>query len=276
MGLNNNHLTDFKEKPINFTISLLKKIGIKTFGYTRGTVNENRPQVPLIIKAKGVTIGFLGYCDIFMIVNPERFHYTCIIRQGNGTIGPSIYTDENAIRDVIALKKKVDVVAVVMHWGVEHQLTNLSESQLRIYVHLRNLGVQLVIGSHPHVLQAHTIAKSSFTAFSLGNFLFEPTGPTRYEPSSFYYNKDPAPKIFKGFMKYVMANPNLPNLQSRILRVRVNKKGFVSAQYLPLKIGFDNRLPDFKCFRPQPLQPARWIDVCRKNDKECLRFQTGL
>lgn len=45
MGLNNNHLTDFQEKPINFTISLLKKVGIKTFGYTYGTVEENRPQV---------------------------------------------------------------------------------------------------------------------------------------------------------------------------------------------------------------------------------------
>lgn len=68
-----------------------------------------------------------------------------------------------------------------MHWGIEHQ-TNLSESQLRSYVHLTNLGVQLVIGGHPHVLQAHTVAKSSFTAFSLGNFLFEPTGPYRYKP----------------------------------------------------------------------------------------------
>ncbi|KXJ21186.1 Capsule biosynthesis protein CapA [Exaiptasia diaphana] len=52
LGLNNNHLTDFKEKPIKFTVNLLNKIGIKTFGYTSGTIKENRPQSILISLSK--------------------------------------------------------------------------------------------------------------------------------------------------------------------------------------------------------------------------------
>ncbi|XP_020917057.2 uncharacterized protein LOC110254415 [Exaiptasia diaphana] len=175
LGLNNNHLTDFKEKPIKFTVNLLNKIGIKTFGYTSGTIKENRPQIPLIVNVRGIKIGFLGYCDIFKVKNLETFHYTCIIRQGNGTLGPAIYTDENASRDVTALKKNVDIVVVSMHWGKEYY-TNLTETQLHHYVHLKNLGVHLIIGSHPHVLQGHTATKSFLTAFSLGNFLFEPHG----------------------------------------------------------------------------------------------------
>jgi len=68
----------------------------------------------------------------------------------------------------------VDVVVVVMHWGDELTSTR-SESELRHYLHLKQLGAHLIIGCHPHVLQAHTVDNKTFTAFSLGNFVFGPT-----------------------------------------------------------------------------------------------------
>jgi len=65
-------------------------------------------------------------------------------------------------------------VVVAIHWGTELK-TSLSQSQLQHYLHLKKLGVHLIIGSHPHVLQVHTIAEKTFAAFSLGNFVFGPT-----------------------------------------------------------------------------------------------------
>jgi len=45
MTLANNHLNDFKVKPINYTVDQLRRVGINSFGYTFGTAEENRPQV---------------------------------------------------------------------------------------------------------------------------------------------------------------------------------------------------------------------------------------
>jgi len=56
---------------------------------------------------KDIKIGFLGYCDIFIIITSTRFHYTCPMRQGDSKAGPAMYSDENATRDVKALKVRL-------------------------------------------------------------------------------------------------------------------------------------------------------------------------
>ncbi|KXJ10037.1 Capsule biosynthesis protein CapA [Exaiptasia diaphana] len=106
MGLNNNHLNDFKDKPVNYTIRVLKEVGIKAFGYTFGKLEEKRPQEPLIVNVKGITIGFLGYCDVFFVDENQlgRFFYTCVSRRGNLTAGPAVYSDETVTKDVKNLK----------------------------------------------------------------------------------------------------------------------------------------------------------------------------
>ena len=60
-----------------------------------------------------------------------------------------------------------------MHWGKELRAGPLPY-QLRITKHLVSLGVQLIIGSHPHVVQPHCIHGNTVVAYSVGNFLFHP------------------------------------------------------------------------------------------------------
>ena len=45
MTLANNHLNDFRTRAVEYDLQVLKQIGIKAFGYTYGTVDEDRPQV---------------------------------------------------------------------------------------------------------------------------------------------------------------------------------------------------------------------------------------
>ena len=61
-----------------------------------------------------------------------------------------------------------------MHWGKELSLQP-RPYQLHITKHLVSLGVQVIIGSHPHVLQPHCIHGNKLVAYSLGNFLFPPS-----------------------------------------------------------------------------------------------------
>ena len=73
------------------------------------------------------------------------------------------------------LKAKVDIMVVFMHYGQERSL-GPRPYQLRINKHLMSLGVHVIIGSHPHVVQPHCVTKDNkLISYSLGNFLFNQT-----------------------------------------------------------------------------------------------------
>ena len=62
---------------------------------------------------------------------------------------------------------------VYIHYGQELYLGPLPY-QRHINQHLMSLGVHIIIGAHPHVLQPHYIKDNKLVAYSLGNFLFHP------------------------------------------------------------------------------------------------------
>ena len=61
---------------------------------------------------------------------------------------------------------------VAMHWGVEYSL-NVSSEQIRIANYLSSLGVDLIIGAHPHVVEPVEYINDgkTFVIYSLGNFI---------------------------------------------------------------------------------------------------------
>ncbi|HUQ03831.1 MAG TPA: CapA family protein, partial [Kofleriaceae bacterium] len=69
-----------------------------------------------------------------------------------------------------------DLVMVVMHWGVEYADAP-SKWQIDAAHGFVDAGADLVIGSHPHVLQGVERYKGGVIAYSLGNFLFDNTVP---------------------------------------------------------------------------------------------------
>lgn len=87
---------------------------------------------------------------------------------------------EKITADVNAAKQNADVIIVFPHWGTENS-TSLSDYQ-REYVQLfSDLGVDIVIGTHPHVLQPvewvenETTGKKMLVYYSLGNFISHQT-----------------------------------------------------------------------------------------------------
>ena len=67
------------------------------------------------------------------------------------------------------------MVIVYMHWGREYELRP-NQSQKRVAKYLHSIGVSVVIGTHPHVLQDHSKITDQLTAYSIGNFLFPKHG----------------------------------------------------------------------------------------------------
>lgn len=82
------------------------------------------------------------------------------------------YSPEKAQADIESVRDKVDFVIVAMHWGTEYSFKT-DYKQDEIAAHLSNLGVDLIIGAHPHVIQTveYINDKKTFVIYSLGNFI---------------------------------------------------------------------------------------------------------
>ena len=73
---------------------------------------------------------------------------------------------------------EADVKVAYIHWGVEF-INRPSVEQMRLAHWLIDLGYDLIVGMHPHILQGYEIYKGKYIFYSLGNFLFNMS----YEPS---------------------------------------------------------------------------------------------
>ena len=82
---------------------------------------------------------------------------------------------EQVRKDVEAIRDKVDVLMVSMHWGVEyvHTPTKYQQDSAKF---LADLGVDVIIGTHPHVVQPIEFIDDTLVIYSLGNMISAQVG----------------------------------------------------------------------------------------------------
>lgn len=92
----------------------------------------------------------------------------------------NVYSPEKAKKDIENVKGKVDIIIVAMHWGTEYSM-DVSSDQQQIADYLSSLGVQLIIGTHPHVVEPIEYINNGKTLviYSLGNFISDQVGIDR-------------------------------------------------------------------------------------------------
>ena len=124
----------------------------------------------------------------FMIGEKNNITYTMLsyTTSTNGLPVPSgkdylvnVYDAEQVKSDIEAVRDKVDVLIVAMHWGVEYASTPNSDQQ-EIAQYLADLGVDIILGAHPHVLQPITWIDDTLVMYSLGNFISNQYGTDDY------------------------------------------------------------------------------------------------
>ena len=141
VNLANNHSYDYGEQSYTDTIAALDAVKVKNFGYERTAVYE----------AGGVKIGLLGV---------------------NALSGDVEATEKQLIQDVSALDAQgCHIIIAAAHWGVEgaHEP---GEDQTTLAHAAIDAGCDLVLGTHPHVLQGIEKYKDRYICYSLGNFCF--------------------------------------------------------------------------------------------------------
>ncbi len=160
----NNHAADRDTQGIIRTIHTLDSIGILHTGTFRNEADRNTRN-PLMINRGGLTIALLSYT---YGTNGIRVREPAIVNMIDKTI---IAKDINR-----AKSREPDLVVLFLHWGTEYESTP-SQEQSDLAEYLFSHGADLIIGSHPHVLQrmvwtkGDSEGKERFLVYSLGNFV---------------------------------------------------------------------------------------------------------
>ncbi len=89
----------------------------------------------------------------------------------------NIIEEERILSDVERAKQQADVVIAAMHWGTE-DVSDPDELELEYAQILADAGVDVVLGSHPHIIQPMTWLEGSqgtktLVCYSLGNFIMQ-------------------------------------------------------------------------------------------------------
>ena len=152
----NNHSEDYGEQSYTDTLQYLSEAGITTFGYSDSKV----------VDVKGVKVGLVGILELF---EEKDCQY-------------------KMIEQIEAVEAQgAQIIIVTMHWGEEAQYY-YDQDQYDLGRIAIDHGADLVIGHHPHRVQAIETYKGKNIVYSLGNFCFG----GNYEPSdmdSFIYQQ---------------------------------------------------------------------------------------
>lgn len=159
----NNHCLDRRDKGLKATIRCLDSLQIVHTGTFLNPAERNR-QVPLIRNIRGFRVAFLNYT---YGTNGIRLTTDAVVD----------YIDRDRIsRDIENARLcGAEIVCVCPHWGEEYSLLP-SASQKALAAYMVDCGADLVIGSHPHVIQPMEMRRrpdgsKALVVYSLGNFI---------------------------------------------------------------------------------------------------------
>ena len=163
VSLANNHSNDRGETGINYSIKYWKS---KDNVYYSGMAESEEDRTNYQIKEiNGIKYAMLAYT--------YGTNGIPLAKDKNGKTKDylvNVYSDELAKKDIEALRDKVDVLIVAMHWGVEYQLEP-NATQKKQAQYLADLGVDIVIGNHPHCIQPVEWIDDTLIIYSLGNLI---------------------------------------------------------------------------------------------------------
>ena len=160
-----NHAMDRGTRGIDTTLNALDRVRISHTGMAR-TPQEINPKLILV---NGISIAHMSY----------TFSYNGLPAANGEDWRSALIDTDRILRDVrLARKLGAQVVLLSMHWGNERESAP-SSYQTKIADAITKSGeVNLIIGSHAHVLQPIKSVNGTFVIYGLGNFLSDmPTTP---------------------------------------------------------------------------------------------------
>ena len=184
----NNHSRDQGLDGIYRTLDVLDQVGLAHVGTQRSQEELEENRGIHVADVGGISVAFLSYTyglNGFRLDSDKMFAVNLFNLDYYTTLANPDYdrlrSDLEAAREL-----DTDLIAVMIHWGVEYQnAPNSHQTDLAQF--LVEQGADLVLGGHPHVLQPYeTITvtgwdgaeREGFVCYSLGNFI-----SNQYDPA---------------------------------------------------------------------------------------------
>ena len=159
VSLANNHIYDWGAPALLDTLRRVREAGMQTLG---AGGNDLEAHYPLVVDLDGVRLAFLAYVNVV----PKE------AAAGPDRPGVAWLDADRALGDIRFARQLADVVVVLPHWGVEYAKLP-SHEQIELAHRMVEAGADLVIGTHPHVVQPLEPYRGRWIAYSLGNFVFD-------------------------------------------------------------------------------------------------------
>ncbi|MBA4181443.1 MAG: hypothetical protein C0506_12705 [Anaerolinea sp.] len=165
VSLANNHSLDFGRDALLDTIETLRLASVAVVGAGRDAGEAYGYRV---LVTKGVRVAFLAMGEV-----PNEGGYN----MRTWTAAPAepgiAWADEERLAATVReAAEAADIVVVMFHFGVEGS-TEPSGRQRQLARSAIDAGANLVVGSHPHLLQEVEAYGRGLIAYSLGNFVFD-------------------------------------------------------------------------------------------------------
>jgi len=199
--LANNHLTDCGREGILETLQALATAGVKPLG---AAANASAAHRPVILEAAGLQIGLLSY----------YWNRRCA---ATATLpGGAMGQFDELEADICALRKQVDRLVVMFHWGRPYKLDPSPRARAKAHVAV-DCGADAVVGHHPHILQAFEIYRNCPIFYSVGNFAFG-SGNSKAEGLLLGFRFEGTKTVVNIYPLYVKNRDPRVNYQPKVLR----------------------------------------------------------
>jgi poly-gamma-glutamate synthesis protein (capsule biosynthesis protein) len=154
----NNHILDKGENGLRRTLTAYSNKGIFRAG-TALSAREDSLCNPLIIAVRGVRIAFVN-----------ATYGTNVPLKGDSLVVHKLDSADVAYSMNMAKARGADFIIALPHWGVEYSLTHSGIQRYWAGFFVRH-GADVVIGSHPHVVQDTQTIDGVPIIYSLGNII---------------------------------------------------------------------------------------------------------
>ncbi len=154
----NNHCIDRRKQGLERTIDILDSLKIPHTGTFKDSLAKES-QRALILEKNEIKVAILNYTygtNGIQVTKPNVVNYI----------------DEDVIKSDIEETRKLnpDKIIAFVHWGLEYE-TSPNAAQKKLNQFFKDNDVDVVIGSHPHVIQPINFTEDEFVVYSLGNFI---------------------------------------------------------------------------------------------------------
>lgn len=177
----NNHCLDRGYDGMVRTLDVLDNLGLAHVGTYRSAEERAAQNGVHVADVGGIKVAFLSYTYGTNGIPLSKSHPDTVNILHTDYMSDAQVLDTARIADDLAAAEALspDLIAVIVHWGVEYQTTQ-NEHQEEIADFLFDHGADVILGSHPHVLQpmeTRTLTDrdgtthTGFVCWSLGNFI---------------------------------------------------------------------------------------------------------